>query len=437
MWLDDPLPHLRATLEYATAKIPYYRDNPAYQLSPAAIESVADLQRLPILTPEDYAAAPERLAVPGLWPDRISFSSTTTGSLGRPRWHLQREQDRYAALLRASATTPAPEDGPVTLVIHPYDQGGAQRPTSDPHTVYSPFLVPWHYEHILQLLQEGWRTPAGRRPIDHVDGFSPALRIYSTWLAQRGIDPGGFGVLGLIGYGSIQPAPWRDRLRRSWGATYEDLYGLSEVKHSAAASCPVCGAYHFTGPIIAEVLDPETRAPKQRGFGVLVLTEVYPYAELQVLLRYWTDDIVELAAPCMLADLGFRFRGRRSASLALGAQDATIYVGPLQVGEVLARSADVALHTYPWAAFAYDVGAPRFALKLDTDRGDGREHVRVDVELRCSPALFPRRAAAVCTELRDALLEELSPLAERIDAHATTLEVVAAEPGSLRECAKI
>ncbi|HFE44617.1 MAG TPA: hypothetical protein ENJ18_03860 [Nannocystis exedens] len=433
MWIEDRLPHLRATLEYALAEIPYYRESPAYSDAAANLENLADLRRLPILDPDEYASAPERFAVPGLWPDRISFSSTTTGGLGRPRWHLQRELDRFAALVRADTSNPATEDGPVTLVIHPYDQGGAQRPTCDPHTIYSPFLVPWHYQRILELLRKGWRTPLGRRQIDQIDAFSPAHRIYTSWLEQRGIDPSVFGVRSLVGYGSIQSGPWRRRLQRTWNATYEDLYGLSEVKHSSAATCPVCGAYHFTGPIIAEIVDPETRRPKDRGFGVLVLTEVYPYAEIQVLLRYWTDDIVEIAKPCMLADLGFYFRGRRPASLAIGRGETTIYIGALEVGEILSEVADVALSTFPWAAFAVDVGAPRFALQ----GAPSRDLVRIEVELRYSPALFPSRASSTCIDLRTRLFEQLPALRERVDAGAARLEIIVCEAGSLSVPAKI
>ncbi|MCA9660724.1 MAG: hypothetical protein KC486_20450 [Myxococcales bacterium] len=425
MWHDDPLPHLRATLEYATAKIPYYRERPAYA---RPLESLEELAALPILDPADYVAAPERFAVPGLWPDQISYSSTTTGALGRPRWHLQREIDAHAALIGADAPPEGDDPGPVTLVIHPYDQGGGQRPSGFPRTIYAPFLVPWHYEHILKLLEEGWRTPLGTRRIEHIDAFSPALRIYTVWLAQRGIDPAAFGVKALTGYGSIQPPPWRRRLRRRWGAAYDDLYGLSEVKQSAAAPCPLCGALHHLGPIVGEVVDPETRAPIDRGVGVLVLTELYPYAELQLLVRYWTDDLVELTGPCVLADLGFRFLGRRSSGVALPRDgDAPAYVGALEVGEAISESADVALHTFPWAPFAHDVGAPRFTLRAGETAGSAR----VEVELRYSPELFPRRAAAACAELRDALLTAIPRLRARVDAGAASLEVLPREPGSL------
>lgn len=426
MWLDDPLSSLQATLAHATATIPHYREHPAYA---APLESLADLARLPFIHPDEYAAAPERYAVAGAFPEMVSFSSSTTGALGRPRWHLQREFDAHAAALRAAL--PPADDAGATLVIHPYDQGAIQRPSGDRRTVYVPFLLPWHHEMILRLLQEGWRTPAGLVRIDHIDAFSPALRIYSEWLRQRGVDPGGLGVRALTGYGSLQPFTWRRRLTREWRADYQDIYGLSEVKQSEANTCPICGAYHFLRPIVAEVVDPDTRAPIREGFGVLVLSELHPFAELQVLLRYWTDDLVEIAPPCMIADLGFRFRGRRPAALrALGPAGPT-YLAPLQVAEILAEFPDVALAAVPWAAWAQDVGAPRFALRADGPR------LIVDVELRYAPALFPARAAALADELRAHLLRAVTGLAAAIDAGAADLSIETCPSGSLRDPAKV
>lgn len=428
MWPEDPLPSLRETLAYARAQIPHYQ-GPDYAHE---LHELADLQRLPFVRPEAYAAAPERFAVPGAWPELITFSSSTTGPIGRPRWHLQREFDVYGeALQRLLPHRDSDSDG-VTLVIHPYDQGAAQRPTGARRLVYTPFLVPWHYELILRLLRDGWRTPAGLLRIDHIDAFSPALRIFTTWLHQQGIDPAGFAVTGMSGYGSIQPQAWRRRLARTWGAEYQDIYGLSEVKHSEAFTCPVCDAYHFVRPIVPEVVDPHTGAPITTGFGVLVLSELRPFTELQVLLRYWTDDIVEITGPCMLADLGFRFRGRRADSLALARPHAApIYVGALQVGEVVAELPDVAQAVYPWAAFAHDVGAPRFGL-----RSDGRT-VTVTLELRYAPELFPARAAEVCAEARERLLSAITDLAALVDAGLHGLVVSACGPGALTAPAKI
>ena len=426
MWLEDPLPALRETLTYARAKIPHYQ-GPDYA---HALHDLSDLQRLPFVRPETYAAAPERFAVPGVLPDLITFSSSTTGAIGRPRWHLQRELDTWGEAVRA--LLPAREGAGVTLVIHPYDQGGSQRPAGERLALYAPFLVPWHYELILRLLRDGWRTAAGLLRIDHIDGFSPALRIFTTWLGQQHVDPGSLGVTGLTGYGSIQPHAWRRRLTRSWGASYQDIYGLSEVKHSEALSCPVCGAYHLLRPIVPEVVDPDSGAAITRGFGVLVLSELRPFTELQVLLRYWTDDIVEIAAPCMISDLGFHFRGRRGDSLALAQPDGpAVWVGALQVAELVAELPDVAQVVYPWAAFAHDVGAPRFALRRDEHRA------RVTLELRYSAELYPERAAELRAELRARLLQTITGLAALVEAGLYDLSVETCEPGALTGAAKV
>lgn len=427
MWLDDPLPLLRETLAHAVAEIPHYQGDPAYA---APLGDLDDLARLPFIRPEAFAAAPERFAVPGTWPELVTFSSSTTGAIGRQRWHLQRELDTYAEALRELVPAAAAGEG-ATLVIHPYDQGAIQRASGDRRIVHVPFLVPWHYELILRLLEGGWRTPAGLVRFDHIDAFSPALRIYSEWLRQRGVDPRALGVRGLTGYGSIQPLAWRRRLAREWGAEVQDIYGLSEVKHSEATSCPVCGAYHFVRPIVAEVVDPGSGAPIREGSGVLVLSELRPFALAQVLLRYWTGDLVEVSGPCMLADLGFHFRGRLDHCVRVDAAEGPIYVGPLQVAEHLAELADVAQHSLPWASWAVDVGAPRFALE-----GDGRR-ITVAVELRYAPDLYPERAAEVLAEVRARLLDAVRGLAPAIERGDAELVIEARYPGSIAAPAKV
>ena len=426
MWLDDPLPMLRETVARAAATIPHYREDPAYT---APLRDLADLARLPLVRPEAFAAAPERFAVPGVWPELVTYSSSTTGAIGRERWHLQRELDAYAAALGEVAPGALAGEG-ATLVIHPYDQGAMQRASGDRRAVYVPFLVPWHYELILRLLREGWRTPAGTLRFDHVDAFSPALRIYSEWLRGQGVAPGSLGIRGLTGYGSLQPGPWRRRLTREWGAEYQDIYGLSEVKHSEATSCPACGAYHFVRPIVAEVIDPVSEAPVREGCGVLVLSELYPFAEAQVLLRYWTGDLVEIAGPCLFADLGFWFRGRAASCAAVEGEAGRAYVGPVQVAEILAEAPDVALGGYPWASWAQDVGAPRFIVRQEGAR------VIVEVELRYAPELFPGRAAEVAAAARARIGAEVRGLAAAMEGGAA-VEVRARGPGALEAVMKV
>ncbi len=420
---------LTETLAFAVENIPWYRDRAELYQRP--VESLHDLSKLPIIDRATVTADQLAFTSSDEWPTSISYSSSTTGGIGQPRWRSAAELDAYHALVRARQDESPPDDG-VTLVIHPYDQGAPDGPGDVSRRVYVGMFVPWHFELIYQILRDGWQSPSGRLRITAIDCFSPGLRILTEWFEQRGIDPSDFGVTTLVGYGSIQPQAWRRRLRASWGADYRDIYGLSEMMLSDAADCPLCHAYHYTTPIIPEVVDPITRQPIERGTGVLVFTELYPYAQLQLLLRYWTDDLVELARPCPIGGFGIFFRGRVSSSIVIKRdQQPPLVVGSLQVGEICAEFPDVAVTPITWAEWAPNVGAPKFSLH------DDDSVVTVTVELRYSPDLFPGRAGAVRDEIAATMRAGISGLADALDADTVQLEVTTAGPSDLTTAVKV
>ena len=201
---------------------------------------------------------------------------------------------------------------------------------------------------------------------------------------------------------------------------------------SDAAQCAYCTAYHYPLPIIPEVVDVRSREPIPQGTGGLVLTELHPYAQLQLLVRYWTDDLVELAEPCPLGGFGIRVRGRRSSSVVIDrAEGPALVIGSLQVGEVVAEVPDVATTTITWAPWAVDAGGPRFSLDADGAT------VGLTVELRFRPESFPARADAVIEEITASLRAEVTGLAAALDDETVDLRLRAVGPGALAEPTKV
>src|SRR5580704_10355688 len=107
---------LRDTLEYAVARIPWYRQRASAYGRP--IDNRDDLATLPIIDRAAVLADPRAFAATEEWPSSITYSSSTTGGVGRPRW-------RSAAELRAwiEHRGPLPDATGTTLAIHPFDQG--------------------------------------------------------------------------------------------------------------------------------------------------------------------------------------------------------------------------------------------------------------------------------------------------------------------------
>lgn len=419
------LTNLEQTRRFAVENIPWYRSRAVYH---KPIKQVADLHQLPFIQPEVFRESPWDFASSGAWPAGITFSSSTTGNIGRPRWHSHAEgvaYDDYLNSVRAQRCEM------ITLNIHPFDQGPALASPGETGTLYVPLLNPWHYELILNLLRDGWRNNTGNHRVELIHSFGPGLRILTSWLRERDIDLREFGVRILTGYGSIQPEAWRKRLELDWNAKYVDQFGLSEVKMSAAVQCQICGSYHFHRPIIAEVVHPDKGEPCSEGTGVLVLSELYPLAQAQLLLRYWTDDLVEIMDPCMLSSMSFKPRGRVKDSVFGPPDTSGLVIGSLQVGEVCAESPDVATTPFHWAPWAIDAGPPSFSLRGSERRAE------VVVELRFNPVLFPERAKQVCRSLSERLEHEITGLARASQKGLFELDLTGVRPGSLSETTKV
>ena len=425
---DLQLTLLKDTLRFVLERIPYYRERSEdYSVS---IKDIQDLAKLPFVEPDDFVNLPQNFASSMQWPSAVCYSSSTTGKMGRARWHIEEEYQAFYEFCRSMGWTKGGDK--LTLSIHPFDQGPALSYPEDMRVVSVPLIVPWHYEKIHQILRDGWQAPNGFHQIYHLCGFSPGLRILTEWFIQRGIDPSGFGVKLLEGYGSIQPAVWRRKLEKIWDAPYIDRYGLSEVKHSSGIECTECGAYHFPPLVIAEVVDLKTREPIQEGIGVMVFTELYPFAQLQVLLRYWTGDIVEIVPSCTLSSFGVRFLGRLAHSVVLDIPRTNpLVAGSLQVGEICAELPDIALNPISWADWAQDVGAPRFHLSSKDST------LLIRVELRYSPDLFPERVQEMKDRLSSSLIEKMTGLRAAVASKEVDLQIEALGPGELGESIKV
>ena len=126
---------------------------------------------------------------------------------------------------------------------------------------------------------------------------TPSFGLYvAEKLRERGIEPssiplriGSFG-----GEGGTENASTRKRLEEGLGIDAYDFYGLAEIGPTFAAECKEKAGLHFVEDhYLIEVLDPKTKEPVGEGErGVLVITHLS--REGTPMIRYWTNDIVQL-----------------------------------------------------------------------------------------------------------------------------------------------
>lgn len=160
-----------------------------------------------------------------------------------------------------------------------------------------------------------------------------ASRLGEYFRATRGQAPEGINLLFCAG--DLLSSARQSMLAAMWDAQVFNMFGCSElfgpVAGPAEAGFPLVWQCE---PVAVEVIDPATLspcAPRQRG--VLVLTTLWPKAS--PLLRYWTDDVVEVVTAAGVVDQEFRFNyiGRPPSMLwAAGRQVALLDIDTAMLG---------------------------------------------------------------------------------------------------------
>ena len=293
---------LRATLAWATERVPFY----AERLRGRAVRGLGELATLPFTRKSDLREHyPFGLfAVPRAELARLHASSGTKGKptvVGYTAGDLDVWREVMARVLVAAG-------GRAGDTLHNgYGYGlftgglgfhdGAERvgmsvvPVSSGNTA----------RHIL-LLQDV-------RPAGLCATPSFALHIAET-MHEQGGDPRGLGLR----YGLYGAEPWTEGLRgaleRAFGCLAYDVYGLSEiVGPGVAGECEAREGLHLADDhFLPEIIDPATGAVLPPGHeGELVLTTLTKRA--LPLIRYRTGDVTTLTdAACAC--------GRTSARIA-------------------------------------------------------------------------------------------------------------------------
>jgi len=293
---------LRATLAWATERVPFY----AERLRGRAVRGLGELATLPFTRKSDLREHYPfgLLAVPRAELARLHASSGTKGKptvVGYTAGDLDVWREVMARVLVAAG-------GRAGDTLHNgYGYGlftgglgfhdGAERvgmsvvPVSSGNTA----------RHIL-LLQDV-------RPAGLCATPSFALHIAET-MHEQGGDPRGLGLR----YGLYGAEPWTEGLRgaleRAFGCPAYDVYGLSEiVGPGVAGECEAREGLHLADDhFLPEIIDPATGAVLPPGHeGELVLTTLTKRA--LPLIRYRTGDVTTLTdAACAC--------GRTSARIA-------------------------------------------------------------------------------------------------------------------------
>lgn len=252
-------------------------------------------------------------------------------------------------------------------------------------------------------------------------GLERALRAFTSEAERDPAGPPDHSLQAIISYSQYLTPGWRTRHEQFWNCRIIDRFGMSEI-FGGATEDPSCGWYFFDPVTLAEVVDPQTGAAIVEGRGELVLTALYPFQEVQPLIRYRTGDLVEVthSRSSRFGRLAIKPLGRMRHGVRREPDSSDFLLAPSEIFEAVDEIAGLAriprFQDSPQVGDPFAIGHPIYA----TDARYLRNKVRVDLKLAVAGTGLEEDVARA---VRDGLLRRSEVFAAAIEEGSAELRV--------------
>jgi hypothetical protein len=439
---DRPIDHrpaqlalVRATLRHAFAHTRYYRD--ALADLDLGIESIEGLRRFPLLTRDTLMAKGIDLLAEGVVPEYLGITSGTTfgAESVEPLLHFQTEEEHGAWVsLHEHVAQESRGIRPLMLRLRDVDHG-VEIAGTFPGCFSLPLEKPYHFELVTSVLGREWSFPGFTGRVQSLSGPLNILKLLTLLCIERGIDAADFDVRLLTSSGWQMTSRWRGLLLGYWRhAMLDDVYGLSEAPGMSALKCAHCSHYHFSPLVVVETLGVDSDEPVDFGLARLVVTCLVPLAQSQPIIRYDTNDLIDIVGVCSTTgQIGFDYVGRRSKVVLLKEDGRPLFIlSPGMVTEVLDAVPDVGEFENARAnrfGLRNTFGQAKYSLTWETV--GTQLHVTLVIELRWPPLHYAKAARELREMLQQRILDQSAALANAVDRRWVHLDVRLVEPGAL------
>jgi len=273
--------------------------------------------------------------------------------------------------------------------------GTAVRVPSSAYCIAIAINSRWLLDAAVQLIIQEPTMPGLSGAVKELHGRPRQLTVLAHALAANASRETLSAITSLSVVGLSLQTRTRTFLQKTFpNAEISEIYSLSEII-SGARRCASCGSFHMDAPVIAEVVDLNSKKPITAGPGRLLLTELYPFSQLQPLIRYETGDLVTAATSRCGPGVSFEFIGRETQTpLAVldGRQEVIVtprlYLDILEDIPEVARSPAGAALCPPYNVLP--LGVPYATAKTSYDDRD--VYLDLDIGVTFSPDLYPERA---------------------------------------------
>jgi hypothetical protein len=427
---------LRWTIGQARHHTRYYA-RPAYEPSTdGAAEAPADVTRWPVIRRHDVAEQLDAFHA-----DNVAFGSVshTSGCTGAAL-PVYRSAEELAFLWDYQVQLLAPvrrklAARPLVLSM-PNLYHGAAVPVPSLGKVFAAGVTDdLLLGDLIKLVRQRFRIPGHEDRISTISGLAHQILFLTHFLREQAIDPRELQIKHINLVGGYVPARRRAYLADAWGATVFDRFSLTESV-GGATRCHACGYFHLDPHVIGEVLDVDTGAPIAQGVGRLVLTQLYPFVQMQPLVRYDTGDLVRRVACACSTALTFEFAGKAVNCVgwrppAAGTEWLVLSVPLHEVLDPIPDFARVEQFRGVRSTSDPSVGSlPLYTLTAHEPR-PGALRIVLTLELRYAPHFYPDRVAALRAEIHDGIARAHPTLGARIGEGSVELEIAFTSPRSL------
>lgn len=407
---------------------PFYRE----LYSGIELPALEELSRLPLITKEQIRAAGH---LAQLRERTVCDEVFTSGTTGVPFISLKGHAEQSYILKFYQSVFAEARTGPILRALqinNPYHG----------HLLSIPVPIHSHkigiydegsFAHGRSVLLQHHRDPGVHQQVTLLIGLERCLRAFT--IEARKAMPDGLktGLTSVISYSQFLTTKWRKVHQEYWGCPVIDRFGLSEI-FGGATEDPASGWWHFDPVCIPEVVGRRSRQTITEGIGELVLTALYPFQQVQPLVRYLTGDLVEVthtrsARPGTLA---FRPLGRARYGVPYSEGDGFL----LAPSELLEAIDDVdGVERFPrfrdssQVSEPYEVGHPRYATNFKVEGGKVIVTVSVQTQAKNSVRmktaihdrlckLSPRFNQAIASGSAELFVETAGSLAPDLISHA-------------------
>jgi hypothetical protein len=389
------------------------------------------LSNFPITTKNDLRRHPEAFCPKNTFPDYVQFSGGKSGSpavlFSSADW-IPEAYERFDQSARSGLPRP------ILLKSEGASQGSAPLAPGKVGAISLAFRSRENYKVAAELIRRKYTFQGFEDHISLLTLPLPTIKKLIHFNVENDCDLENAMITTVYCFGFFLSRKWRDKIESFWNCEVVNVYGITELRAAHAVSCRECGFLHFDDKVVAEVVDVRSSKRISAGIGRLLLTTLASnYYVSPVLIRYDTDDIVEIGPFCRAGgESGISVRGRASHLLTEHPSGCSwLVLTPADVLEQLDADPVVARVEPSRVAGITsnsDDAPPKWNWKLE--RNGTHLCVKLFVELKFSPNLFPEyRDNWRCTITK----ELLKIIASRAPNDTVDVDVHCCGPGLLEE----